>query len=167
MITVKELADELGITPYALGQLVNVTSWADDATVPNQLAEQARNRVEAFIRTHAPEPAPLTLDTYEPSWIVLAAIDALVHVTGSPLGRTGEVAALFMTSAVVVADLVAQGVTPYATAPGVSAEPDRDASNAVITWVAKRANAAASAHVAEMLGLGPDSTVSLTIIDLR
>jgi hypothetical protein len=174
MITVKELADELGVTPYTLGQVVNLHSWAEDATVPAELATRARE----MLAGQTPEPTaqdappaeavPLTLDNYVPDPLVDAAIDSFLYVTGSKLGSTpkAQVAAMFVVSGIVFSDLVEQGVAPYATAPGEYDEPDRDASAAITQWIAKRTRYVAARHILKRLGLPLDTQVIIQTIEL-
>lgn len=176
MITVKELADELGVTPFTLGQIVNLHSWAEDAKVPDELATRAREMLagqtpEPTTEDAAPAGAvPLTIDNYVPDPLVDAAIDALIYVTGTALGNTpkAQVSAMFVVTGIVLADLVEQGVVPYATKAGAAGEPSREASAALSTWVAQRASSAATRRIVKALGLddvfGPNW--KMTIIEL-
>lgn len=181
MLTVRELADELGVTSYTLAQVVNLYTWEDNATVPDETADRAREMLAGqpepsddpmvtAMRQAITEPAPAkapALDTYEPSPIALTAIDALVRVIGSPLGNTpkAQVSAMFVATAVVLADLVAQGVAPYASAPGELVEADTAASTALTNWVARRASRVAAQELIRLL-VKDSGKVDLGAIDI-
>lgn len=188
MITVRELADELGVTPYALGQVANLHSWAEDATVPDDLAAHAREMLSGQA-SETPEPVPtstpgdnpmvtamrehvakvnepLTLENYEPHPFVDSAIDALIYVAGTSLGRKPEaqVSATFVVTGIILDDLITQGVTPFASEPGVCGEPDRDASTAITTWALARMHSARARKFAKALSLSRN--VKVTIFEL-
>lgn len=168
-ITLAELAAEFGLTVDQVGKIGGLMAWSSDAiTLPAELAERVRYELNAAgyhatprgdddlarnLRTEAeatPEPeAPaatgLTLETYDPSPIVIAAIDAAVRQTSESARYGVRTAAVVGTCCMTVAlnaamaDLVEKGVAPYANGPGVYAEPNIEAAEALSEWVTKRA----------------------------
>ena len=171
-ITLAELAAEFGLTVDQVGKIGGLMAWSDVTTLPAELAERVRYELHAAgyhatprgddplarnLRTEAetqstpeaPAATGLTLETYDPSPLVIAAIDAAVHQT-SESSRYGIATAavvgactLTIATAVAMEDLVQKGVAPYADGPGVYAEPNREAIGALSTWTAQRAASAA------------------------
>lgn len=99
------------------------------------------------VGTEAPKATGLTLETYAPHPLVETAIECAAHQI-SEAGKLGAAFAVRATphimtvaSAVVLADLVAQGVAPYAEAPGMASEDSPEATGAIVDWVGKRVSA--------------------------
>ena len=168
-ITVAALAAELDVNREALANYATLHTLDPDASIPDHIADRIRKGVAAEQAERSAESAQqatgLTLDTYEPSPLVDAAIDAMVHQTTQLANRPAIALVavgplMVVAAAVALADLVEKGVAPFAEGPGIAAEPNREASAALTEWVSRRAVSVAVANMTESFRAhGGDTTV--------
>lgn len=147
MITVQELADELGITIERLGAITGLKHFAPEVKLSGEYATVVRAQVlDRTNEARKPTPSGLTLETYAPHVLANEALEAVVHYGNTNptilLFRPEQMAPVIMIAqAVVLADLVDQGIAPYAQTPGVMAEVNSDAADALVDWVIEAINA--------------------------
>jgi hypothetical protein len=177
-ITVQELADEFGVSIEVVENVTGLKSWSGKAMVSEEAADKARAELARAgyhakvetpepVGTEAPRATGLTLETYAPHPLVEAAIECASHqITNA--GREGVrvaigIAGSVMTvaSAVALADLVAQGVAPFAEAPGVYAEANGESAGVLAEWVSERISSLLMADLmaSALRGRGRDSTI--------
>lgn len=130
-----------------VGTVMHVDRYLENADCAKCIAtvEEINKAADDEHAAASPAATGLTLETYDPSPIVIAAIDAAVHQTSESVRYGVQTAAVVGTCCITVAlnaamaDLVEKGVAPYANGPGVYAEPNIEAAEALSEWVTKRA----------------------------
>ena len=137
----RDLADELNVTLERFAEILGL----DPALMTGRefITGELVNEVRVSVRRAQARPTGLTLDTYDPSPIVLAAISysvKAIHSVPTPREALALMTPIMAVAAgVVLADLVEQGVAPYADGPGVQAEEIADEEyGALMEWLGPR-----------------------------
>lgn len=142
-ITVQQLADGLNITVERLRQITGRDSLVPNMRVTPEYARELRDQVRDRTSETGKPASGLTLETYVPNPLVISAIEGAGEaIRRSERTLAEAVTAIFVVNAVTFDDLVAQGVAPFASSPGVMNEPSEAGANALADWVIDRVNAA-------------------------